>query len=300
MGCSSSRVEAPTETEEPLPVPRVYGSLIYNDASQGTLELHLTADSPAEGALAIFETRQVDKVPAWKLSRNQGRSELMKGVGGPSSTKFYEAWTHFVKASRSYPGTVTHVAQKEPKPVAIYALHMAAAEDSGRRVSPSAQPVRRVRLGMATDLSDAHFVAVVPAASLCFDGVQVLSAKMFSQNAKDAGGVVLDLLGDSQVGGSPAGGSDEKLQQRLAEQSDKVVTGESAIKDPVSRIASEYSAEKDPTLVKRLRQQSEKVETGESAIKMPEAAEAPPSPEAPDFEGGGGESQAEIAKKMFT
>jgi len=74
MGCSSSRVEAPTETEEPLPVPRVYGSLIYNDASQGTLELHLTADSPAEGALAIFETRQVDKVPAWKLSRNQGRS----------------------------------------------------------------------------------------------------------------------------------------------------------------------------------------------------------------------------------
>ena len=42
------------------------------------------------------------------------------------------------------------------------------------------------------------------------------------------------------------------------------------------------------------------METGESAIKMPEAAEAPPSPEAPDFEGGGGESQAEIAKKMFT
>ena len=105
---------------------------------------------------------------------------------------------------------------------------------------------RRCGCGQATDLSDAHFVAVVPAASLCFDGVQVLSAKMFSQNAKDAGGVVLDLLGDSQVGGSPAGGSDEKLQQRLAEQSDKVVTGASAIKDPVSRIASEYSAEKDP------------------------------------------------------
>ena len=41
------------------------------------------------------------------------------------------------------------------------------------------------------------------------------------------------------------------------------------------------------------------METGESAIKMPEAAEAPSS-EAPDFEGCGGESQAEIAKKMFT
>ena len=114
----------------------------------------------------------------------------MKGVGGPSSTKFYEAWTHFVKAlrraeigrdeprlaeeprgaertppresrrispdlaesrrispnlapqaSRSYPGTVTHVAQKEPKPVAIYALHMAAAEAQ----DPQRHPLQTVR-----------------------------------------------------------------------------------------------------------------------------------------------------------
>ena len=64
MGCSSSRVEAPTETEEPLPVPRVYGSLIYNDASQGTLELHLTADSPAEGALSPPPARPRTPTPA--------------------------------------------------------------------------------------------------------------------------------------------------------------------------------------------------------------------------------------------
>ena len=45
-----------------------------------------------------------------QVTPSAGRSELMKGVGGPSSTKFYEAWTHFVKALRR-----AEIGREEPR-----------------------------------------------------------------------------------------------------------------------------------------------------------------------------------------
>ena len=59
-------------------------------------------------------------MPAFKLTQNCGRSDIMKGLGGPNNAKFYQAWTQFIKLAQAWPGEFTHVLNMDAKPLAIY------------------------------------------------------------------------------------------------------------------------------------------------------------------------------------
>ena len=158
--------------------PTICGSLVYDDSAQGTLQLHYTRDAPVEGALAFFETE--DAVPEFKLNSNCGRTDIIKGVGGPNPRKYYEGWSQFVKLAQGWTGDFTHLANKDAKPVALY-------------ITDENIKVTRVKLDEPIDLSEVVCVAIVPKDCLAYSGVTKLELGMFKVNAKNANGVSLDI-----------------------------------------------------------------------------------------------------------
>mmetsp|Transcript_32447 Transcript_32447/g.103467 ORF Transcript_32447/g.103467 Transcript_32447/m.103467 type:complete len:209 (-) Transcript_32447:212-838(-) len=197
MGCASStpggEASAPaprlSQREREQKKPSTCGSLVWNDVAQGTLQLVWTENDPVEGALAFFETEA--KVPAFKLTQNCGRSDIMKGLGGPNNTKFYQAWTQFIKVAQAWPGEFTHVLNMDAKPLAIY-------------TTTEAIKVSRITRGEAVDLSQVTCVAIVPEASGAYQGVTSLELGMFKQNCKSGGGVVLDLVSSARSSAPPS------------------------------------------------------------------------------------------------
>lgn len=120
--------QQPPQPQPELPPPRMPQCfLCFQEANGGSLVLHWTRERHVDGALAAFMPLP-GTVPEFKLSRNAGRSELCRGVGGPNAKPYYNGWVSFIKQAKAHPGcTFLHLADvaNPARHIAIYAYNKA-------------------------------------------------------------------------------------------------------------------------------------------------------------------------------
>ena len=98
--------------------------LCYTDIAQGTLQL-VWSETAVEGALAQFTTAKT--VPQHKFVTNQGRSDLIKGIGtgassGKNTQKLLNGFAQFVKNAQQWEGALTQLSQLDARPVSVFLL----------------------------------------------------------------------------------------------------------------------------------------------------------------------------------
>jgi len=109
------RAAAEGSHTQPCTPPRCH--LMFSEASGGSMLMQW--GEPSEGAsLACFEPGV--PTPAFKLHERGGRSELCRGVGGPSAKPFYQGWLSFIKIAQRQQGRLTHLSNLPSRPVALY------------------------------------------------------------------------------------------------------------------------------------------------------------------------------------
>ena len=91
--------------------------LTFTSADTGMFKLHWSMER-VEGALAVFVPKKPP--PAFKLRTHGGVSELTRDCGGPNPKRFYQGWTSYVKAARSFDAQMAQLANVPLLPVTVY------------------------------------------------------------------------------------------------------------------------------------------------------------------------------------
>tara|TARA_B100000780_G_scaffold74643_1_gene50194 strand:- start:35 stop:505 length:471 start_codon:yes stop_codon:yes gene_type:complete len=144
--------------------------LTFTEASQGSLFFHWS-DEPVEGALA--QHTPTKPPPAFKMKDTGGRQEIIRGMVGPGSNKFYEGYCQYLKAAAAGGGPFVITAEG-PLEVSVYIL------DSGDNI------VRCAR-GQEYSLAGAKAVAVTAAASDHLNGPKTMVQQTFLESGRKAG-----------------------------------------------------------------------------------------------------------------
>ena len=162
-------------------VARCY--LVFSPVSQGTLYaqwLHDAATSDVREADVLACFVPAKPPPPFKMKHGGGRSELMREVGGPKKSRYYEGWTHFIKSAKSMGGEVTVLRNLDALSVAIYLL-------------TDASEVRRLAIGDQVQLQGVLAAAAIPGASSGFEGCHTINSNVFHQTAAASGGAGVAL-----------------------------------------------------------------------------------------------------------
>tara|TARA_B100000795_G_C22769070_1_gene427044 strand:+ start:217 stop:1362 length:1146 start_codon:yes stop_codon:yes gene_type:complete len=178
--------KASPSTASPSPmvadgVARCY--LVFSPVSQGTLYaqwLYDAAHSDVREADVLACFVPAKPPPPFKMKHGGGRSELMREVGGPKKSRYYEGWTHFIKSAKGMGGEVTFLRNLDALSVAIYLL-------------TDASEVRRLAIGDQVQLQGVLAAAVIPGASSGFEGCHTINSNVFHQTAAATGGAAVAL-----------------------------------------------------------------------------------------------------------
>ena len=127
-------------------------------------------------ALAAFTARPAS-VPAFKLTKNGGYSELCRGVGGPNVKKFFEGWCSFIKMAHVHEAKFTHLSNVPARPMTLY-------------VNDSELEVMKVEMGVPTTFVSIRVVAAVGANASAFD-VMRMETRMFQQTGQKLGAAIM-------------------------------------------------------------------------------------------------------------
>lgn len=220
--------DAPPRPPRPPPQPRCFSSalqrcfgpprvaaesshtplrchLVFSEASGGSMLMQW--GEPSEGApLACFEPGV--PTPAFKLHERGGRSELCRGVGGPSAKPFYQGWLSFIKIAQRQQGRLTHLSNLPSRPVALYFA--------------TGTAVRRLDVGTVKDLGACPAADAVAAVPLAADGLCLtkLDAQLFLSIGDRLGASMPLGAGSTAASGQPPG-----LPPRLPPPKGSIVLG---------------------------------------------------------------------------
>ena len=147
--------------------------LTFTEASQGSLFFHWS-EKPVEGALAKHTPTKPP--PAFKIKDTGGRQEIIRGLVGPGSNKFYEGYCQYLKAAAAGGGSfaISGAAEGPGLEVSVYIL------DSGDNIVRCAH-------GQEYSLAGAKAVAVTAAASDHLNGPKKMVQQSFLESGRKAG-----------------------------------------------------------------------------------------------------------------
>mmetsp|Transcript_32853 Transcript_32853/g.105329 ORF Transcript_32853/g.105329 Transcript_32853/m.105329 type:complete len:301 (+) Transcript_32853:382-1284(+) len=197
------RAAAEGSHTQPCTPPRCH--LMFSEASGGSMLMQW--GEPSEGAsLACFEPGV--PTPAFKLHERGGRSELCRGVGGPSAKPFYQGWLSFIKIAQRQQGRLTHLSNLPSRPVALYFA--------------TGTAVRRLDVGTVKDLGACPAADAVAAVPLAADGLSLtkLDAQLFLSIGDRLGASMPLGAGSTAASGQPPG-----LPPRLPPPKGSIVLG---------------------------------------------------------------------------
>lgn len=199
--------------------------LCYQEVSSGTLQL-VWSETAVDGALAHFTTAKT--VPQHKFVTNQGRSDLVKGIGtgaasGANTKKLLDGIAQFVKAAQGWEATLTLLSHLEGRTVSVFLLS----------TDPELSEANIVRLALGEPLDvpaleQMQTVAVFsePAGTDKMKA-KALEARAFVTFVERNGAASLKLAAKKKEGGGVKSGKlDDKLAARLAQQGDKAAATE--------------------------------------------------------------------------
>ena len=195
--------------------------LCFSEVAQGTLQL-VWSETAVDGAIAHFTTEKT--VPQHKFITNQGRSDLIKGIGtgassGKNTKKLLDGIAQFVKQSQSWQASLTLLTQLESRPVSVFFF--------SADLQRSEANIVRLELGEPLDvwaLEQMQVVAVFNEPA----GTEKMKAKYMEKKAfvnfverEGAASLMLAAQTPMKPGGGVKGKTSAELMEKLAQQSDK-------------------------------------------------------------------------------
>ena len=178
---SSSPTPSRSEAKLPESIP-IEGCYLLFDSDGGKFVIKYSR-TEVNDAIGFWSPGPGKKLQGFKFKQNQGRSDLMRGVGGSDyKKKYYSGWCQFVKAAKSLNGYfVKHSEREHAGKVDVFVFFIETCE------------IVQIEDGKLFDVSQIAAIACVSQGNPCFNGVKTGEYGTFlNKGAKE--GASLSLL----------------------------------------------------------------------------------------------------------
>mmetsp|Transcript_53036 Transcript_53036/g.158728 ORF Transcript_53036/g.158728 Transcript_53036/m.158728 type:complete len:165 (-) Transcript_53036:274-768(-) len=154
--------------------------LVYESDSGGKLMLYYSR-AKVPNAVGFWRAGEEKKIQGFKFNQNGGRVELIKGIAGGDANKkkYYSGWCQFVKAARSFKGSVAKFPDKGGIEVDLYGY--------------TREGLLLQKLELDDEISDVtaiDAITCVPKHNDCYAGVKNMDISTFLEKGNTKGATI--------------------------------------------------------------------------------------------------------------
>jgi hypothetical protein len=165
--------EIPPVDEGEMPVEGCY--LIFDPNSGGKLTINYSK-TVVEGAIGFWCPGKGKNIQGFKFKQNQGRSDLMRDIAGKDyKKKYFNGWCQFIKAAKTYNGSLCKWSEHERIELDIYVFFSDKCE------------VKKIEDGELFDVTNIDAVTCLPKGNATFTGVKTGEYGTFLNRGDAAG-----------------------------------------------------------------------------------------------------------------